>query len=98
MFLEPLDTTIVGDVETRSLLSAERTEDKRPSWELEVFVFSSMHVPAEKVGTDQTEGCNSRGMTDILERIFGSFLSPKHSSPGESYSHNDIIKQASIRN
>ena len=52
MFLEPLDTTIVGDVETRSLLSAERTEDKRPSWELEVFVFSSMHVPAEKVGTN----------------------------------------------
>lgn len=56
MLLEPLDTTMrVGDAETRSLLSAERTEDKRPSWELEVS-FSSMHVPAEKVGTDQTEG------------------------------------------
>lgn len=80
MLLEPLDKPIVKGAKTRSLHLQKRLETKDHPGNLKVsFLFSSMHVPAEKAGTDQIEGCNSRDTTDVLCEHLWFFLSPKQS-------------------
>jgi hypothetical protein len=79
--MEPLDKTVVKMQRQDHFPLQKRMEDKRPPWEYEKVLFlfsSSMQVPAEKTRTDQIEGFNSRGKTDILCENVWSFLSPNH--------------------